>query len=115
MLTTGCNRSGPVETQTPGNDVRDHASFVDELRARDLTVDVAGSVEQPFFEVTGVLLRVSEGALSNPAEFQSFEYETADDMQEELKDIGPGVQFRTTYVDWVAPPHLYGAGRILVL
>lgn len=104
-----------VETQTHGGNVRDHVSFVEALRASGLTVDIAGPVKQPFLEVQGALLRVSGGALPDPVEFHSFEYETPSDAQNELENIGPGVQPRTAYVHWVAPPHLYGAGRLLVL
>ncbi len=115
VLAAGCNGRGAVEMQTHRGDVRDHVSFVDELRATGLTVDVADPVEQPFFGIPGVFLRVSGGELSKPAELQSFEYERPRDAQKELENIGPGVQFRTTYVNWVASPHLYGVGRILVL
>lgn len=110
VVVAGCNG-----LETDGGKVRDRVSFVDALRASGLTVDGAGSVKQPFFGIPGKRLRVSGGALAESAELQTFEHETPRDAQKDLETIGPGVQPRNFHVNWVAPPHLYMAGRLVVL
>lgn len=106
--------AGGVETGTDGT-IDDRTDLVDALRERELTVEMAGSVEQPLFSVRGVLLRASGGGLSQPVELQSFEYDEAGQVDRALETIEPGVQGRTVHVSWLAPPHLYRAGRLLVL
>lgn len=87
-----------------------YAAFVAALRANGATVQDQGTVQQPFFAVPGHILAVNGGRV------EVHEYATAADRATEAAIISPdGFMVGATRVDWVAPPHFYQAGRILVL
>lgn len=96
---------------SPGaGQVSDLASLVDRLRADDgLEVTSAGAVEQPFFDVTGKALKV------NRADVQVFEFADAAAAKAAVGTIGADGNPPNAIVEWVAPPHFYQAGRIVVL
>ncbi len=105
----GCAKeeSPPV---SHGGPVKDYISLVDNLRAAGATVEPAGDVEQPFFSVKGQVIKV------NGQDIQVFEY--ADDIAADTEAalVSPdGGSIGTTMPFWVAPPHFYKAGRIIVL
>ncbi|HET9590767.1 MAG TPA: hypothetical protein VFO91_18400 [Anaerolineales bacterium] len=90
--------------------VDDQASLVDALRAAGATVEAGDSVEQVFFAVKGQIIQV------NGADVQVFEYETAEAMEAEAAQVSSdGGSIGTSMVTWVAAPHFYKSGRILVL
>jgi hypothetical protein len=94
-------QAGPVE---------DHAGLVDALRAAGATVEAGDPVEQVFFTVTGQIIKV------NGADVQVFEYETPEVMEADAAQVAAdGGSIGTSMVTWVATPHFYKAGRILVL
>jgi hypothetical protein len=104
-----------------GGPVRDHAGFVDALRARGLTVQAGGPAQQPFLRGEGVQLRIG-GAGVPAAEIQSYDYDQADlgadaaqAVAEDTAQIGPDGNPATTKITWVAPPHLYRAERLVVI
>lgn len=104
----------PPATPTPsvshGGPVKDYASFVDALRAAGATVEPAEQVEQPFFTVKGQIVKV------NGADVQVFEFQDEAAAQTAARGVGPdGSTFETTIVTWIAPPHFFQAGRIIVL
>ncbi len=116
----------PVEaTETAfshGGPVRDHASLLDHLRAQGLTVEPAGSVEQPFLQAEGTTIRISGGPIMQPAEVQSYDYNDTDfagdgagvaqaDAEQIDKDGNP----RTMMITWVAPPHFFRKERAFVI
>ena len=61
-----------------GGPLRDHASMIDHLRARGLTVEPIGEVQQPFLRAKGTTLRISGGEIKEPAEVQSYDYNDTD-------------------------------------
>ncbi len=113
--------SGPTGTGPPSaspspsvasrgaGQVTDLVSLVDTLRAKGLTVEPAGSVSQPFFDVEGSLLQVQG------ADVQVFEFADADAARAAMATIGPDGNPATMMIDWVAAPHFYQAGRLIVL
>ena len=99
----------PTAASHGAGQVADLSSLVDHLRASGLDVKPAGEVEQPFFEVTGTVLKV------NSADVQVFEFADAAAAKAAVATIGADGNPPNAIVEWVAPPHFYQAGRIVVL
>ncbi len=99
------------QASTPKNQsVEDSASLVSALQTAGAKIEVGESVEQVFFTVTGQIIKV------NDTDVQVFEYETAEAMESDAAQVAPdGGSIGTSMVAWVATPHFYKAGRILVL
>jgi hypothetical protein len=93
--------------------VQDYDSFVDNLRAAGATVEhktLPQVIVQDFFSVTGQVFKV------NGEEVQVFEYSDQSTTEAEAALISPdGSSIGTSLPFWVAPPHFYKAGRIIVL
>ncbi len=105
-----------------GGPVKDHVSFVDALRAKGLTVEIIGSIEQPFLRAKGTGLRVSGDNLKQPAELQSFNYDDTDlrtdgliAASEDASPIGPDGNPKTMRINWIAPPHFFRKERVIVI
>lgn len=97
-------------TQLVGGLVEDFESLVAALRAAGVTVEPGEAVEQAFFTVPGQIIKV------NDADVQVFVYGTAEAMEAEAAQVADdGGSIGTNMVTWVATPHFYKAGRILVL
>ena len=105
---TAPTASSSTATESRGA-VSDRAGFVDRLRADGLDVKSAGEVQQPFFEVPGTGLTV------NGADVQVFEFADAAAAKGAVSKIGADGNPQGTIIEWVAPPHFYQAGRIVVL
>jgi hypothetical protein len=59
---------------------------------------------------------MSGSALNGPADLELFEYASAVDAQADAHQIrADGSGTATTIVDWVAPPHFFLKGRVLVI
>lgn len=108
-------RPPPGSTTSHGGAVRDHPSFVDHLRGAGLTVDIGDPVKQPFLTAPGILLKLSGGRLEKPAEVQSFEFDDNRGAEADAEKIDPDGQPRTMMIQWIAPPHFFRTGRIVVL
>ena len=97
-------------TVSDGSPVENYVSLVDSLRGAGATVEPGDPIEQVFFTVEGQIIKV------NGADVQVFEYETAEVMEADAAQVEPdGGSIGTSMVAWVATPHFYKAGRILVL
>ncbi len=111
-LFAGCgNQSTPVvPTVSHGGPIEDYVSLIDALRAAGAIVEPSGAVEQPFFSVKGQVIRV------NGADVQVFEYADEAAARSDAEKVGPdGYEIGTAIVDWIAPPHFYRKGWIIVL
>jgi uncharacterized protein (DUF305 family) len=98
--------------------VADQASLVDALRARGLTVDVAGSLvpDVPFAGAqSGTVLRVGGGALAQPIDVQVYEYADPGAAAADAGQITPDGNHPTAMITWIGPPHFFLAGRAIVL
>jgi hypothetical protein len=83
---------------------------VDNLRAAGATVDPAGSVSQPFFAPQGQVLTV------NGEDIQAFEFASAEEADTVAETVSAdGSSIGTSMVGWIAPPHFYKAGRLIVI
>ena len=80
------------------------------LRAAEVSVEVGESISQPFFSVQGQLLTV------NGQDVQVFEFANAEDADTGAETVSAdGSSIGTSMVGWVAPPHFYKAGKLIVI
>jgi hypothetical protein len=97
-------------TASHGGPVEDYVSLVDALRMMGATVEPGDTVEQAFFSVTGQIIKV------NGADVQVFEYESAEAMEADAAQVSAdGGSIGTSMVTWIAAPHFFKTGRVLVL
>ena len=105
----GCGGSSTPPT-SHGGPIKDYVSLVDHLRAAGATVVPTGAVTQPFLSVSGQVITV------NGEQIQIYEYANEDDANAEAARISAdGGAVGNTMVDWIAPPHFYKKGQIIVL
>ena len=93
-----------------GGPVKDYVGLVDNLRAAGATVDPAGTVSQPFFAPKGQLITVDE------QDVQAFEFASAEEADAAVETVSAdGSSVGTSMVGWLAPPHFYKAGKVIVI
>ena len=103
----GCGTSNPNGVDEKPLDI---IGLVDELRTAGATVQMGGEIEQPFFAVRGRVVVV------NGENVQAFEYAIEAAEQRDSRLVSPdGGTIGTTAVSWVAPPHFYRKGLLIVL
>lgn len=99
-----------AQGRTHPNQVTDHASLLNKLRVAGVSVEPAGTVEQPFLSVSGKMIKV------HGEDVQIFEYSSSTAMETETARIAPdGSGAGTRKIFWAAPPHFYKQGKVLVL
>jgi len=90
--------------------VTDYDSLINNLLAGGATVDQNGEIIQDFFSVPGKSIMV------NGEDIQVFEYNNQSVAETEAALVSPdGSSIGTSLPFWIAPPHFYKAGRIIVL
>jgi hypothetical protein len=90
--------------------VEDQATLISALEGSGATVEIGEPVSQVFFSAEGTVLKV------NGADVQVFEYESAEEMENEASQVSPdGGSIGTSMVTWVDVPHFYKTNRIIVL
>ena len=107
----------PTESDPPttpivshGGPVKDYVSLVDNLRAAGAAIDPAGSVSQPFFAPLGQVLTVTG------EDVQAFEFASADEADAVAETVSAdGSSIGTSMVGWVALPHFYKSGKLIVI
>ncbi len=88
----------------------DFNSLIDSLRDTGAVVQIAGDITQPFFAVTGQVIKVDNN------DVQVFEYSDAATASSEADLVSSdGSSVGNTMVSWVATPHFYRSGKIIVL
>ena len=97
-----------MTSQGPGK-ATEIASLVAALRARGLDVTPAGDVSKPFFDVDGSLLKV------NDAEVHVFEFADEAASNAARVRIESDGNPPNAIVEWIAPPHFYRSGKIVVV
>ncbi len=110
-VTAGCS-AGPSEPSEVSEEgvVSDYASLVDALRAAGAEVTPAGVVSQPFFTLQGQVLSV------DGEDVQVFEFASADEADAVARTVSAdGSSIGTSIIVWVAPPHFYKAGQLIVI
>jgi hypothetical protein len=125
LTACGSNSAHVGQQHTPvPNDMQRKAMGLNELiaqlRAAGATVVPGTGVNQPFMNVAGHILTV------NGEQIQVYEYASVSDASNQAARVSPdGTSFTMVsssagsgsayQVDWVKPPHLYKAGRIIVI
>jgi hypothetical protein len=91
----------------------DYDTFVDSLGSLGVRVEhlpLPQVVVQDFFSVIGQVFKV------NGEDVQVFEYDSQSEAETEAALVSPdGSSIGTSLPFWIAPPHFYMAGRIIVL
>lgn len=113
MAVSGCANdslgASPAASTGPLT-VEDQAALISALEGSGATVEIGEPVSQIFFSAEGNILKV------NGADVQVFEYESAEEMENEASQVSSdGGSIGTSMVTWVDVPHFYKAGRIIVL
>lgn len=86
------------------------AGLVEALRTEGADVATGDAVSQVFFSVEGQTLTVDEDQI------QVFEYDDVAAAAAEAELVSEdGTSVGTNMITWVAPPHFYRSGRLIVL
>ena len=111
VFLAACAGNGGVQvTPTPDLYVVDRAGLIDALNAADAVREVGDPVMQEYFSVGGASVKVRE------SDILVFEYETAEAMEADASLVASdGGSIGTTMLFWVATPHFFKAGRIIVV
>lgn len=114
----GC-APGPAQTAdvnaTPGAIVQGdptegQAGLINSLRESGAEVELGNTVEQAFFGPTGRILKV------NGEDVQVFEYPSAEALEADAVQVSAdGGSVGTSMVTWMAAPHFFKSGNVLVL
>ena len=118
VATVGCATgaeqfSGTTEGQKKQSKdivITDHASLVKNLRAIGAGAEAAGDVEQPFFSITGKMIKVYG------EDVQVFQYANPAAAEAEATPISrDGMSVGTRKIFWVGKPHFFKMEKLLVL
>lgn len=108
MLFAACAPKGEASAESAA--VEDLDSLSKALIDAGATVESGDLVEQAFFSVTGQIIKV------NGADVQVFEYKSSEAMETEAALVAPdGGSVGTSMMMWMATPHFFKSGRVLVL
>ncbi len=114
----------PAALVAPTRWAGDWAAFADRLRGEGFAVERAAEASAPFLRAIGTWLHLSGGALARPARLAVYTYAdpalAADDATRVQPDISvrwaePDGNVRTISYAWVAPPHFFRQGGVLVI
>ena len=101
---------GVTPASSQSSQVEDQADLVEALSANGMVVESGGTLEPVVFSVEAQIIKV------NGEDVQVLEYETEETMLGEAGAISPdGTAIGTSMVTWMATPHFYMSGRIIVL
>lgn len=108
MLFAACAPQGEVPAESATVD--DLRSLSKALRDAGATIESNETIQQEFFTVEGRILKV------NGTDVQVFEYKSADAMEAEAALVASdGGSVGTSMMMWMATPHFFKSGRLLVL
>ena len=97
---------------TPGTTagtVTDKAGLISALQSAGITVTSAGKVQQPFLSVPGEAFQAGSEVI------QVFEYPGESAASADASKIKPDGTIAGSSVGWMAQPHFYHAGRLIVI
>ena len=98
--------TGPTE----GGLTPEATALATQLRASGLAVQAGGDVDQPFFPVKGQILA------AGPEQIQVFTFASPETAASAAATVSAdGSQIGTSIVSWVAPPHFFRSGKLIVL
>lgn len=108
MLFAACAPQGDARAETPT--VEDLGTLSKALRDAGAIVESNETIRQEFFTVEGRILKL------NGVDVQVFEYKSPEAMEAEAALVAPdGGSVGTSMMMWMATPHFFKAGSVLVL
>ncbi len=114
----------PAARPSPTGGAGDRTNFAHRARGAGFAVERVAEATEPFLRTTGVWLRLSGGALAQPARLAVYTYDDPALAAGDAGRVRPDTSFSWTEPDgnvktisyaWVAPPHFFRQGRVLVL
>lgn len=110
LLLSACGSVGNANPGSGDGGVIGTAELVDGLREAGAQVEISGSVEQPFFPVSGQVLEV------NGSQVQVFEFADQNGRRQVSDTISSsGDQIGTSLPSWIDQPNFWADGRLIVL
>ena len=119
VVAVGCANGGestpsrdhqPQQASKTGSVADDYPKLIQHLRAAGAEPVSGGSVEQPFFSITGTIIKV------HGEDVQVFQYADTGAAEAAAAPISrDGMAVGTRKIFWVGPPHFFKQGRLLVL
>lgn len=109
------NRTNPVKrhssTPSSAGSATEYLNLVSRLRAEGAKVKLtAEQVRQPFFSVPGRIITINDESL------QVFRFANASAAKGQAKRVAPdGMTIGTSKPSWMAPPHFFKSGELIVL
>lgn len=105
---SGSNQAQQKQLQSAP--VIDSSSFINSLHALGAGAQPAGEVEQPFFSITGNMIKV------HGEDVQVFQFANAAAADAEAAPISrDGMGVGTSKIHWIGSPHFYKKEKLLVL
>ncbi len=92
--------------------VKDQAGLIAALRKAGLAITAAGLVHEPFLAPTGQAFTVNHVKRDTIAVFT---YPSAAAAARDTAKIRPDATIPGMAIDWIAQPHFYRSGRIIVI
>lgn len=99
--------------------VTDYSALLRYLRDSSASIAEEGQIQEPFFDIEGRRVSVNESTI------EVYEYANAEAMESEASWVSSdgfsirkekeGDIWEVCCVDWIASPHFYKAGRIIVI
>lgn len=97
----------------------DYTTLLRYLRDSGASIAEEGEIQEPFFAIEGRRVTVNESTI------EVYEYTSAEAMESEANWVSSdgfsirkekeGDIWEVCYVNWIASPHFYKAGRIIVI
>lgn len=115
IIISACTSFSREETDSEEKVANNNGTTTLSLLVQDLIsaggqVEVAGAIEQPFFPISGKILRI------NGQDVQVFKFDSTDQATEIAATISPdGSSIGTSMVGWIAPPHFFLKGSFLAI
>lgn len=98
------------QKQLKSGPVTDSPSFINSLRASGAGAQPAGEVDQPFFSITGNMIKV------HGEDVQVFQFVNAAAADAEAAPIShDGMGVGTSKIHWIGLPHFFKKEKLLVL
>jgi hypothetical protein len=101
------------------NYTTDYTTLLRYLRDSSASIAEEGEIQEPFFDIEGRRVTVNESTI------EVYEYISAEAMESEANWVSSdgssirkgkeGDIWEVCYVNWIASPHFYKAGRIIVI
>lgn len=122
--TSPSTRETPAAQTSPTWEAGDRTDFADRVRDKGFVAERVAEASEPFLRTSGVWLRISGGALTQPARLAVYTYDDSTLAAADTERVQPDTSFRWTEPDgnvrtlsyaWVAPPHFFRRERVLVL